>query len=282
MTAANFDEALSLVLAHEGGYSDHPKDPGGATMRGVTQKVYDDYRIRHGKPWGDVKRITNTELQDIYRDGYWRAIRADDMPPGVDYALFDYAVNSGPGRAVKDLQRALGTKVDGVIGVNTLALMEHGENEKIIRAVCAGRLKFLKSLRHWSTFGPGWERRVREVEAAALEMCAGAAVTAPTRPATLAQAVKAPEAATAQMKTADGQGLSLVAAGAGGEKVRQFAEQVQPHIGLDTVLGRLAFAVFTLLMLIGGCLLGYAYIRRIKEAGGLGGFVGSVFKGTSP
>lgn len=283
MTAENFKTALSLVLVHEGGFSDHPADPGGATMKGVTQKVYDNYRTKKGEPPRPVKRITVAELEEIYRRQYWAALHADDMPSGLDYCLFDYAVNSGPGRAAKDLQRALGVNADGIIGMATLRAAGEADDGRLINDICDRRLRFLKSLKTWKTFGRGWEERVRGVRQAALSMVQGdEPVLAAPPPAELEfVSAKAPEAAQAQLKTAEGAGLSLTAAGAGGEKVRQIAEGLQPHMGLETILGRIAFVVFTLLMLIGGVLIGYAYLRRIKEKGGLGGFVGSVFKGAA-
>ena len=288
MVANNFAQSLRLVLVHEGAFSNHPKDPGGATMKGVTQETYDAYRAKGGQPSRSVRKISGAELEAIYRQGYWAAIHADELPAGVDYCLMDYSVNSGPGRAVKDLQRALGVKVDGVVGLGTLTAVAAADDARLINDVCDRRLRFLRSLKTWSTFGKGWGSRVEGVRASALAMVAGdvAAVAstppvAATEAIAAAAAVKAPEAAQAQLKTADGAGLTIAAAGAGGEKVRQIAEQVQPHMGMDTVLGRAAFAVFTLLMLLGGSLIAYAYIRRIKERGGLGGFVGSVFKGVA-
>lgn len=285
MTAANFAPSLKLVLVNEGDFSNHPSDPGGATMKGVTQAVYDAYRRKAGLPLRSVRKITNAELEAIYHSGYWAAIRADEMDAGVDFCLFDYAVNSGPGRAVKDLQRALGTKVDGVIGVNTLAKLHEADNEKLIADICARRLRFLKSLRTWKTFGKGWGRRVAEVEAAALAMARDephadliAAPLVAEPKIQVAASMKAPEAAQAQLKTSEGQGLSMAAVGAGGEKVRQMAEGLNAHVGMDTILGRLAFVVFTLLMAIGGVLIAIPYITRLKEKGGLGGLVGSVFK----
>lgn len=286
MTASNFSKSLALVLEHEGGYVNHPKDPGGETNFGVTLAVYNAYRQRKGLAQKSVRSITKAEVAEIYRDQYWRTIHADDMASGVDYCLFDYAVNSGPGRAAKEAQRALGVKVDGIIGMNTVAAANAADDAKLINDVCDRRMRFLKSLRTWKTFGKGWARRVEGVRAAALAMVEGAPDVAfvskplPSPAATAAMAVKAPEAQQAQLKTAEGAGLSITAFGVGGEKVRQFAESVQPHMGMETILGRLAFAAFTLLMLIGGGLVAYSYIGRIRERGGLGGFVGSVFKGS--
>lgn len=287
MTASNFQQSLKLVLVHEGGWVNHPAHPGGETNFGVTAAVYAGYRRRKGLAERSVKSITKDEVAEIFRDQYWRTIHGDELPAGLDYCLFDYAVNSGPGRAAKDLQRALGVKVDGIVGLGTMTAVGAADDERLINDICDRRVRFLKSLRTWKTFGKGWESRVVGVRASALAIVQGEPATpavdvaAPTAAMTVAAAVKAPEMAQAQLKTAEGAGLSITAAGVGGEKVRQFAETVQPHMGMDTILGRLAFAVFTLLMLIGGGLVAYSYVSRIREKGGLGGFVGSVFKGAT-
>lgn len=280
MTTENFARALDLVLQHEGGYSDHPADPGGATMKGVTQRVYDAYRASKGQEARSVARITEAELKAIYERQYWDAVRADDLPLGVDYAMFDYAVNSGAGKAVKDLQRALGCRVDGIVGVGTIKASQDADDARLINDLCDRRLRFLKSLKTWSTFGKGWGRRVAGVRAAALNMAAGAEepVSFITMPlAGPAASAKAPEASQAQLKTADGAGLSATTAGATGQTVMERAQEVQPHIG-DTILGRAAIALFVLLMAAGIGLLLWAQFKRVKEAGGLGGYLGSVFK----
>src|SRR6476661_8579982 len=127
MAASNFRPNLSLVLAHEGGYVNHPKDPGGATNQGVTQKVYDAYRAYHGHKMQSVRDIKDSEVSDIYNKNYWRLIRADSLPCGLDYAVFDFAVNSGVARATKYLQRLVGftgNDVDGIVGMVTVAAAE--------------------------------------------------------------------------------------------------------------------------------------------------------------
>ena len=103
-----FERAFALLAVHEGGYSNHPDDPGGATNRGVTQRTYDSYRARHGLERRDVRQITDGEVAEIYRGQYWDAIRGDDLPAGVAYCVFDAAVNSGPGRALRWLQAEIG------------------------------------------------------------------------------------------------------------------------------------------------------------------------------
>lgn len=281
MTAANFPQALKLVLAQEGGWSNHPQDPGKATMKGVTQAVYDAYRDKRGQAKRSVRSVTNAEVEAIYRKGYWDLIRGDDLPIGVDAALMDYAVNSGPGKAVKDLQRGLGCRVDGLVGPQTLEQVVAADDDKLINDLCDRRLRFLKSLKIWKDFGRGWTNRVLTVRTTALAMLRAepVVIAPPPAAATATQAAaKAPVAQQAQLKTAEGQGLSCLAAGTGGEKLRQLAEQVHGHVSMDTMLGRFAFAAFTLLIVLGGGLVAYSYVGRIREKGGLGGFIGSVFR----
>jgi lysozyme family protein len=160
MTAASYPDAIKWVLIHEGGYVNHPRDPGGATNRGVIQRTYDAYRRRMGLPVRSVREITENEVHAIYREQYWNAVRGNDLPAGVDYLTFDYGVNSGPGRAIKDLQRVVGARPDGSIGNETMQKVGEMPPEEIIRRVCERRMRFLRGLKHWSTFGRGWTRRV--------------------------------------------------------------------------------------------------------------------------
>jgi lysozyme family protein len=165
---ANFDKSLALVLVHEGGYVNHPKDPGGATNRGVTQAVYDAYRKTRGKAGQSVKFITDEEVNAIYKFQYWDRVQGDLLPAGLDYAVFDFAVNSGVGRASKYLQAVLGVAQDGQIGARTLAAITNPSNA--INALCDRRMSFLRNLRTFLTFGKGWTRRVTDVRKHALEM----------------------------------------------------------------------------------------------------------------
>lgn len=160
MAVANFEECLSWVLVHEGGYVNHPMDPGGATNRGVIQRTYDAYRRRLSLQLRSVKAITDAEVRVIYREQYWQTVAGDLLPSGVDYAVFDYSVNSGPQRAIKDLQRVVGAKPDGWIGSETLAAISQADPKEIVMQLCERRFKFLQRLRHWPTFGKGWTRRV--------------------------------------------------------------------------------------------------------------------------
>jgi len=164
----NFDKCLALVLIHEGGFVNHPRDPGGATNRGVTQAVYDAYRKTRGRGQQSVKFITDDEVKAIYKFQYWDRVQGDLLPRGLDYAVFDFAVNSGVGRASKYLQAVLGVAQDGVIGAKTLAAVQSPYNA--INALCDRRMSFLRNLKTFLTFGKGWTRRVQDVRAHALEM----------------------------------------------------------------------------------------------------------------
>lgn len=173
----NFAASLKRVLVHEGGYSNHPADPGGATMWGIIQRVYDADRKKRGLKPQAVRKITAGERDAIYRSQYWNAVRADELPIGVDYCVFDGAVNSGPKQSGLWLQRALKSAgvykgpVDGSIGAVTLAAVEaHPSPAKLVEAICDQRLAFLRRLRTWSVFGVGWSRRVSDVRTAAAAM----------------------------------------------------------------------------------------------------------------
>ena len=170
-----FDHCLSHVLRHEGGYVDHPNDPGGATNFGITRKTL--ARWRKISPWwklskSEVRFLKMPEVSNIYRANYWRKCRAGSMPVGLDHALFDFAVNSGPTRAVAHLQRLIGTKSDGVIGPLTLTGLRQKLSSKgvgwLIVQLCNRRLRFLQHLKTFSSFGRGWTRRVANVQRVAL------------------------------------------------------------------------------------------------------------------
>lgn len=168
----NFEEALKHVLVHEGGWSDHPKDPGGATMKGVTLEVYRNH-FGANKTKEDLRNISESELQQIYRTGYWNKCKCDDLPAGIDYAVFDAAVNSGPGRSAKWLQLAVGATPDGGIGPNTLAKVKNFESVQVVNTMCDNRLGFLQSLDNWQTFGKGWKKRVDGVRSTAVGLATG-------------------------------------------------------------------------------------------------------------
>lgn len=158
----NFASSLKAVLVHEGGWSDHPADPGGATMKGVTLANFRRF-VKPNATKADLRRITDEQIAVVYRRHYWDAVLGAELPSGVDYAVFDFAVNSGPSRAIKYLQRVVGTNVDGRVGPKTLAAVKAMGAKTVVTRLCDDRLAFLKRLRTWPVFGAGWGRRVAEV-----------------------------------------------------------------------------------------------------------------------
>lgn len=151
------------IFASEGGYVDHPNDPGGATNMGITRRTLAAWRgvsPYTALPKSEVRSLTRSEATAIYKAQYWDAIRGDELPVGLDYAIFDYAVNSGPARAVKDLQRVLGVNPDGIVGVITLDAIRGKSSVQLIEQLCNKRWAFVQSLPTFSTFGNGWSRRI--------------------------------------------------------------------------------------------------------------------------
>jgi lysozyme family protein len=217
MAASSYDEALRRLLAHEGGYSNHPSDPGGPTKFGITIHDYRKYvNARAGA--AEVKAMRLAEAQAIYRAKYWNAMRGDELPAGVDYCVFDYAVNSGTGRAPKVVQRVLGLPASGRMDEATLQRAAAADPARLIGAICDERLRFLRGLKTWPVFGAGWGRRVREVRAAALAMCARQATAEPKVPASGKGAV--PLNAAAQ------RGASGGVAAAGGAAATQAGDAI--------------------------------------------------------
>ena len=173
MAKDNFPQALRWVLQHEGFFVDHPKDPGGATNRGITQRTYDAFRISRVETPRDVRAIEEAEVRQIYREQYADAVWFDRLPSGLDYALFDFAVNSGPARAVKALQGIVGVRADGIMGNRTLAAVKAHDSGQVITLLCDARQRFVRSLRTYKTFGKGWERRIAEVERKGVTLAEG-------------------------------------------------------------------------------------------------------------
>ena len=150
MAANNFERCLAITLKWEGGYSNHPDDPGGPTMRGIIQREYDAWRKKHGKRLRPVSQIEEDELQTIYRNEYWDAMGCEELPVGFDLCVFDAAVNSGIGRASQWIEAIPGYEID---------------------AYCDLRLKYLQRLgRLWRVFGAGWQRRVVSIRVEARGM----------------------------------------------------------------------------------------------------------------
>ena len=161
----NFDECLKMLLHHEGGYVNHPKDPGGETNLGVTKRVYEK--------WGgtkDMKDLTVEDVAPIYKKNYWDKCKCNDLASGLDWAVFDWAVNSGPGRSAKAVQKICGASQDGAIGPKTLALVNGQDTQYMVEEFGKIRQNFYESLSTFNTFGKGWTRRNTETTKKALEM----------------------------------------------------------------------------------------------------------------
>lgn len=164
---ARFARCLVEVLRHEGGYVDHPRDPGGATNKGVTQRVYDAYRKRTGLPKRSVRQIEPGEVNNIYRADYWLNAACDRLPAGLDYMVFDTAVNMGVSRACKYLQTAAAVKPDGIIGPVTLNALKKYDPRVLIDLIFSQRKDFYTSSPNFDAFGRGWMSRLRDVRAKA-------------------------------------------------------------------------------------------------------------------
>ena len=159
----NFDLSFHALLKHEGGFVMHPKDPGGMTNLGVTKSAWEDY-VGHAVDEAQMRALTPDTVMPFYRSRYWNAVGGDSLPGGVDYCVFDCAVNSGPRQAIKFLQRAVKVTDDGILGIGTRTAVANTDPRLIVSRLTASRLDFLQKLPTFTTFGKGWVRRVREVE----------------------------------------------------------------------------------------------------------------------
>jgi len=165
----NWPQAFALTLKHEGGYVHHPLDPGGRTNLGVTQRAWEAY-LGRSVTESEMKALTPEIVKPFYKKMYWDKIRGDDLPSGVDFAAYDFAVNSGVNKASKTLQEIAGVIQDGIIGPKSLAAIQAVPPDEMVDALCLVRLQFLKRLPRWDTFGKGWGTRVAAVEKQASEM----------------------------------------------------------------------------------------------------------------
>lgn len=179
MAAKNFADSLEKVGISEGGFTLHKLDPGNytggkliGTNRGISAPVLRSWLGRMPTRT-EMRALTKTKANKIYRANYYDKVRFDDMPSGVDHALVDYAINSGPSRAIKALQRSVGVFADGIIGKKTMGAINTTRPSITIRRLMTRRLSFLQRLRSWKTFGRGWGRRVERVQHDALTMTDG-------------------------------------------------------------------------------------------------------------
>ena len=167
----NFETALTMLLKHEGGYVNHKKDKAGRTNLGVTQSTYEEW-IGRPVDEAEMKALTVDVVTPLYKRNYWHAIRADSLPAGIDYYVFDAAVMSGTRQAVKWLQRSLGVFDNGVVDLTTLSKAINRDPVELIKEMNRQRLSYLQKLPTWSTFGKGWSKRLEEVEDAAISLVA--------------------------------------------------------------------------------------------------------------
>lgn len=172
----NFDLFLSEILKHEGGYVNHPKDAGGPTNKGITLVNFRKF-VKPNGTIEDLKKLTDEQAGIVYRRNYWDAVLGAELPSGLDLATGDYAVNSGPSRPVKAIQKIVGVPQDGKIGPVTLAAIAKHDVKKLINALCDERLAFMKRAKNtktgellWPTFGRGWKSRVDDIRAKSLSI----------------------------------------------------------------------------------------------------------------
>ena len=148
-----FDQCFEKVIGYEGGYTLDPKDPGGETNWGISKRAY---------PSIDIKNLTREGAKEIYKRDYWDRAQCDSLPPTLAFFLFDAAVNSGIGQAIRFLQRAVGVADDGVLGPLTMSCVKRLDNESLCARFLGQRLDFMTRLSTWDYFGKGWARRISD------------------------------------------------------------------------------------------------------------------------
>ena len=166
---SNFESIIAWLMEMEGGYANHPRDPGGCTKYGITLATMRRY-LKPAATCSDVRQLSLDQAEAIYRKGYWAPVKGDDLPSGVDAVVFDFGVNSGPNTAAQYLQRVLAIKADGVIGPITLAEARRQPPAWVVDRLIGERLAYLQSLKTWSIFGRGWQRRLDGLKALANEL----------------------------------------------------------------------------------------------------------------
>ena len=167
--ANNFYTCLAFTLQQEGEWSDDPRDPGGATMEGVTLATYREFKQDSSLTADDLRGISSDEIAAIYQKDYWTAVHGDELPPGVDLSVFDMDVNAGH-NSIKLLQAALGVDVDGDVGPQTLGKAAAADPVQLINSLAIHQGNYYRSLRTFPEFGKGWLSRVSARQAAALKL----------------------------------------------------------------------------------------------------------------
>ena len=165
----NFKECLAIVLKSEGGFVNHPDDPGGMTNLGVTKRVWQEY-TGHEADEKEMRSLTPEKVAPLYEQRYWRPTYCEVLPRGLDLLVYSMAVNGGPGRAVKLLQQSIGCIPDGVVGPRTMELIKSSNVAELIAKYSDTRRSYYRSLKTFPVFGKGWLNRVDHEEAQALNM----------------------------------------------------------------------------------------------------------------
>lgn len=176
---SNWDKSFDLVIHSEGGFTNDLRDPGnklpdgreGSTNLGLTQKNWEAHLGRQVTQ-DDMKALTTEDVKPLYKKDYWDAVKGDDLPSGVDYAVFDFAINAGAGQARKMIQKALGVTPDGAIGPKTMKAIQDADADELLTKFSQAKEDFYKSLPTFQTYGKGWLRRVAEVQTSAQSMIA--------------------------------------------------------------------------------------------------------------
>ena len=166
---SNWERSFELMLVSEGGYGNHPSDPGGRTNLGVTQRVWEEWVGRESNE-KEMRSLTKEMVKPLYKRKFWDACRCDDLPAGIDYLVFDMAVNAGVGRSAKLLQQCVGVTVDGAIGPITITAVKSKDPEELIEKFSEARELFYRGLKTFDVFGRGWLNRVNHSNANALLM----------------------------------------------------------------------------------------------------------------
>lgn len=168
----NWEQCFAYLLREEGGFSNLKTDPGGMTNLGVTKRVWDAYTGGNATE-AEMRSLTPAMVEPLYKKKYWDVIQGDLLPMGVDYTLFDYGVNSGPVRAIREAQKICMVTADGVLGPNTLAAIKSVDALSLCDEINDNRLSFLQGLSTWQYFGKGWGARVARVKARSEQMIKG-------------------------------------------------------------------------------------------------------------
>jgi len=166
---SNWQKSFEMMLKSEGGYVNNPADPGGMTNLGVTKATWENW-VGRASDEAEMRNLTPEKVAPLYKNKFWDMCRCDDLPSGVDYLVFDFAVNAGPGRSAKILQTAVGATPDGGIGPMTLAAVAKYDANELVEKFSQAKEDFYRSLPTFGTFGKGWLNRVADVKLKASSM----------------------------------------------------------------------------------------------------------------